>query len=288
MNGCRKLEITDEAGVSFPVLVMYPSADKEQAVRMGPHTLNVAMDGTIAEGEYPLVVISHGSGGSHLVYRTLAAHLVENGFVVAMPEHPGNNRNNNELQGKAANLEARPRHLRLVIDRLHADDAIGKRLRADAAAIVGHSMGGYTALAVAGGKPMAFVHEVAAGQEREITVTADDRVKALVLLAPAVAWFMAPGALTEVRVPILMLTAEHDQHTPMGHAEILKNGLADASLLEHRVVKGAGHYSFLSPFPAAMANPGFAPSQDPPGFDREAFHREMHTEVLLFLRRTIG
>lgn len=276
----------DKAGVEFPMLVMYPSQGEERQERIGPYTLQVAMDGAIEVGAYPLIVISHGSGGSHLVYRTLAAHLAGNGFVVAIPEHPGNNRNNNALAGKAANLEARPRHLRMVIDAVYADE-IGRQLRSNAVAIVGHSMGGYTALAVAGGKPMAFAHEVTEGQSRAVAVEADERVKALVLFAPATAWYLAPGALQGVRVPILMLTAEHDPHTPEGHAEIIKRGLADGSLLEHRVVKGAGHFSFLSPFPAAMTNPGFAPSQDPPGFNREAFHREMHSEVVSFLQRAL-
>ena len=55
----------------------------------------------------------------------------------------------------------------------------------------------------------------------------------------------------------------------------------------HRVIPNAGHYAFLSPFPASMVSAEFAPSQDPPGFDRVAFHQELHRDVFEFLRKTM-
>jgi hypothetical protein len=36
-----------------------------------------------------------------------------------------------------------------------------------------------------------------------------------------------------------------------------------------------------------MAGPTFAPAQDPPGFDRVAFHATLAAEVEAFLRRTL-
>lgn len=273
--GCRLMATHGEG---IPVLVFYPSTGAERPEPYYPYTLEVARDGARAEGDWPLVVISHGTGSSQFVMRTLGLHLARHGFVVAVPEHPRNNRNNNELAGTAENLEQRPRHLSQVIDWAMAEFGT-----AASVAIIGHSLGGYTALAVAGGRPAAFAHECPDQQARPIPVTPDPRVKALVLLAPAAAWFPAPGALSEVRVPILMLTAEKDPHTPEGHGEIVKRGVA--SVVEHRVISNAGHFSFLSPFPPAMVNAAFAPSQDPPGFDRAGFHQEMNAEILAFLRR---
>jgi predicted dienelactone hydrolase len=282
------MDVVDDAtGGAFPMLVLYPSPAPERGERFGPYVLDVAMDAPVAEGAWPLVVVSHGTGGSHLAYRTLAAHLARRGFVVALVEHPGNNRNDDSLAHTAVNLAQRPRHLRVAIDRLHADPEIGPRLPSDAVAIVGHSMGGYTALAVAGGRPMAFPRESPDGRAHPVPVTPDPRVRALVLLAPATPWFMPPDALAGVRVPILMLTAEHDPHTPSWHAEIVMGGVPDRARVEHRVVPNAGHFSFLSPFPAAMAGPTFAPAQDPPGFDRVAFHATLAAEVEAFLRRTL-
>jgi predicted dienelactone hydrolase len=286
--GCRAFQLSDEKmSMTFPTLVMYPSNSPEQPEKLGPYTLNVAMDAPIAAGPFPLIVISHGSGGSHLVYRTLAAHLARGGFVVAMPEHPGNNRTNNDLVDTVANLANRPRLIHLVIDWAFSSDAFAPCLIPDTVAIVGNSMGGYTALAIAGGIPTSFPQESPDRQLRRIDVDPDPRVKALVLLAPATAWFMAAGALHGVRIPILLWTAEKDSYTPEFHAQIVKAGAPDPALIEHSIAANAGHFSFLSPFPDAMTNPAFLPSQDPAGFDRERFQHEMNAHVLEFLNRVI-
>lgn len=269
------------------MLVMCPCHTPEQPEKAGPYTLNVSMNAPVATGAFPLVVISHGTGSSHLLFRTLAEHLARNGYVVVMLEHPRNNRNNNELAGTSAILENRPRHIRLVVDWAFADEALAPNLKPDSAAIIGHSLGGYTALAAAGGTPTAFAHESPDGLPRTIDVTPDERVKALVLLAPAAAWFQAHGALRNVRVPILMFTGEKDPHTTGWHADVIKRGVAGVAMVDHRAIANAGHFSFQSPFPKSMKNPAFPPSQDPEGFDRERFHVEMNAEVLAFLNRTM-
>jgi pimeloyl-ACP methyl ester carboxylesterase len=96
---------------------------------------------------------------------------------------------------------------------------------------------------------------------------------------------MAGGALRNVRVPILLWTGEKDDVTPDFHADLVKVGVADQARIEHRIAANAGHYSFLSPFPALMTNPGFPPSQDPEGFDRALFHDELNAGILEFLLR---
>jgi predicted dienelactone hydrolase len=269
----------------FPTLVLYPSDSPEQPEKLGPYELSVAMNAPIAAGTFPFVVVSHGSGGTPMSHRTLAAHLARNGFVVAMPEHPGNNRNNNDLFDTVANLENRPRHVRTVIDWAFSSDVFGSHLIPDRVAVVGHSIGGYTALAIAGGVPTSFPRESPDRQPRQIEVELDPRVKALILLTPAAPWFMAAGALSNVRLPILLWTAETDTITPEFHADLVKAGVPDESLIEHRLGANAGHFSFLSPFPGSMINPAFAPSQDPEGFDRGRFHEELNAGILEFLRR---
>jgi predicted dienelactone hydrolase len=257
--------IDERTGVSIPVAVLLPED---------------------ARGSSPLVVISHGNGGSGSIYRVLAGHLARAGFIVALLDHPGNTRGDNDLARTAANLERRPRHVKLVIDWAFDSSPFAPRLRPDTVALVGHSLGGYTALAVAGGQPTA-THRETGGDPQEIDVLADERVKALVLLAPATHWFSAPGALDRVHVPILMLTAEHDEHTLAFHAEIVQSGVPDPALIEHRTIAGAGHFSFLDPFPKVMTSAALPPSQDPPGFDRVAFGAELGADLVAFLRRAL-
>lgn len=268
--GCRSVALD-----GMRVLVMYPASAAEQPVSLGPYEVSAAMDAPVSPGEFPLVVISHGNNGSHLLYRELALHLARNGFVVALPEHPGNNRDDRSLSGTVENLANRPRHLRAVIDFACSE------WRISSVAVVGHSLGGYTGLALVGGKPTASPHETG-GEPAPVAVEADDRVTALVLLAPATPWFMLDGALDDVSVPILMLSGEKDENTTLWHADIVLKGVRGP--VEHRVVENANHFSFESPFPPHLASQ-FAPYQDPPGFDRAAYQEEMKAEVLEFLQR---
>lgn len=285
--GYCAVEIIDEhSGVTFPMAVMYPTFVPEKTERLGPYSLDVSIDAAPIEGVFPLILISHGSGGSHLVYRTLAHHLASNGFIVGMPEHPFNNRNNHTLAGTVENLTNRPRHIRTAINWFFNSKKFARFLKPDSISIIGHSMGGYTALAVAGGVPTSLHHESPDRRSRQVSVTPDCRVKALVLLAPASVWFHNDGALSGVNVPILILVGEKDEYTPFAyHAQIILDGVPDKTKIQHRIVENAGHFSFLSQFPESMTNAAFPPSQDPFGFNRENFHNELNAEVLDFLIR---
>ncbi|MEF3305386.1 alpha/beta hydrolase family protein [Paenibacillus sp. GYB003] len=282
--GCREVKITDAAlGIAFPMTVIYPAGTPEHADRLGPYALELARDAEPSEGPFPLVIVSHGTGGSPLVYRTLARHLARSGFIVGLPEHPYNNRNDNSWEGTVRNLAHRPEHARMAVDWFFANEPFAGTVKPNAVSFIGHSMGGYTALAAAGGVPTSFPHESPDGKSQLIEVAPDPRIRSLVLLAPASVWFRAEGALRAVNIPILMLNAEKDPYTPPLHAQIILEGVADRNKIRFRTVENAGHFSFLSPFPESMKAPSFLPSQDPPGFDRDRFHQTLQEEILDFL-----
>lgn len=288
--GCRALEVPDPVqGVRIPTWVLYPAEAPERVESFGPYALAVAMSAAVVGEALPLVVISHGNNGSPWTYRGIAAHLARAGFVVALIEHPGNSRSDGRLAGTAANLENRPRHVARAIDACSADGELGPRLsRARGVAVIGHSIGGYTALAIAGGRPLTLAHEAPDGVVRAIPVVRHPAVRALVLLAPATVWLMGEGALAEVDVPIMMRTGERDTLAPPIHAELVLGGVPHRERVDHRVVKGAGHFSFQTPFPPAMRQPDFAPSQDPPGFVREAYEAVLCEEIRGFLGRAMA
>jgi predicted dienelactone hydrolase len=284
---CSVVVSDEELGLTFPLTVLYPSSTPSRLVSVGAYTLDVALDAPLKAGTFPTVLLSHGTGSTPLVYRTLALHLARHGFVVGLPEHPFNNRENNSWANTPQNLMARPRHLQLAINALFEDQRFAASLHPGSVGLIGHSLGGYTVLALAGGQPNSVPRDSPDGVAQPIPVPMDERVKALVLLAPATPWYLLPGALRNVRVPILLLEAEQDEHTPAQHGQIVLNGVPDPNRITHRVVPNAGHYSFLSPFPAARVSPAFPPSQDPPDFDRARFQDGLGGEVAAFLTREL-
>jgi predicted dienelactone hydrolase len=271
----------DTRAPPLEALLHYPSLQPAVPTRFGPYEVDVSVAAPLAPGRFPLVLVSHGSGGSPLLYRTLSLALARNGYIVALPKHPGNSLGDDDLANTVENLRDRPRQLLRLLDALLADVTLGTAIAPEPVTAIGHSMGGYTVLCVAGGQPWTRSGEA-------LEVVHDSRVGALVLMAPACSFFLAPRALQAVTAPILALTAERDELTPDSQVRAALEGVPDRSRVTIETVRHAGHFSFLSPFPRSMHHPQFAPAQDPSGFDRERFHQRLPGTVLQWIRERRG
>jgi predicted dienelactone hydrolase len=276
-----------------PAWLLYPTAAEPRTERFGPYALDVARDADHAAGAR-LVVISHGTGSTPWAYRGMAMTLARAGFDVALIEHPGNHRRDNRLADTDENLTGRPRHVRAVIDA-----AVAAGVSAEAVAIVGHSLGGYTALAAVGGRAMNLPPEVTperraragdggdgdaelAALAYPIATDPDPRITAAALLAPAIGFFMADGALAGVRARLFVRTGEHDQVCATRQVAFALRSFPGS--LELAEVAGANHFAFQSPFPPELVHPGFPPSQDTPGFDRARYQDQLCEELIAWLR----
>ena len=162
----------------------------------------------------PLVVFSHGIGGSRQGYSYLGEHFAANGMASLHLQHVGSDRslwtsNPLTLLGKlsdaALEREAleRVRDLSFALDQLLAHEAFGTRVDRKRIAAAGHSYGANTAMLAAGasvlrgGRPLAL---------------RDARVRAAVLLsAPP---FYGEGdlkpILRSITLPTLHVTATED------------------------------------------------------------------------------
>lgn len=281
--GSKSVIIDDpKNGISFPVLVHYPTLVESKPINFGPYLIDVALNASIASGIFPIVVISHGNSGSQFVYRTISTYLATRGYIVAMIEHYGNNRRNNDLADSIKNLEYRPQHISITLDNLLKNKDFKQHIAVDKIAVIGHSFGGYGGLAAAGGKPWSMNGEA-------INTTKDERIKALVLMAPAAGYFSPENALDEVSLPILLLIASNDIYTPKKWtADVILNGIPNKSTVMVKEIANAGHFSFISPFPEAMKNPDFIPSNDPEGFDRNAFHKVLSLDIFNYLNEKLN
>ncbi|HET7565831.1 MAG TPA: hypothetical protein VFJ96_12600 [Gemmatimonadaceae bacterium] len=107
--GFRAIRIHDPVnGTTMPGYVFYPSAQARGTTRVGPYDIAGTTDAPPPVGARPLVVISHGHGGSDLGHHDLATYLAGHGFIVATLEHPGDNFHDMSGNGHAAVLVGRP------------------------------------------------------------------------------------------------------------------------------------------------------------------------------------
>lgn len=110
--GFRKIEvIAEETNERFPVTVVYPTNTPAKNIRFGLFEMKLSMYGEIAEGKFPMAIISHGSGGSDIGHRSIAFALVKQGFIVGMPLHPKDNYKDNAAAGTVSNWINRPKHI---------------------------------------------------------------------------------------------------------------------------------------------------------------------------------
>jgi len=138
-------------GEDGPLTVFYPTAAAAATVQRGPFKMQFALQGAPAKGNGRLVVLSHGSGGSPWTYGELASRLVEAGFVVAVPEHRGDNWHDHADVGPAT-WKRRPSEISRAVDAIAADARFAPLLSLDRVGMYGMSAGGHTALSMAGGR----------------------------------------------------------------------------------------------------------------------------------------
>jgi predicted dienelactone hydrolase len=201
-------------------------------------------------GPLPIVVISHGLGDSRTSFFELAAHVASHGFAVALPEHVGSNSTQKQalLSGldretfRARDFLDRPLDVSFLLnelERLNTSTFEG-RLDVSRVTAVGHSFGGYTALALGGATidferlarrcdptanllvDAAMVLECralellndAAVMERFAQGTQDDRVRLVIALA-TVSNLFGPQGIAPVSVPVMLLGGEVDLLAPV-------------------------------------------------------------------------
>jgi predicted dienelactone hydrolase len=316
----RRIELQDPlTGAMFPVGLWYPTTGAPAQLsltdsltpcrwpswlcRQLAFDVRAAHDAAPADGPFGVIVISHGGGGLALNHRDLAAALAARGYVVAAPNHPRGD--GNDVAGVGVWV-GRPTQVSRVIDALFSDVALGPRIDRARVGVVGHSNGGYTALALAGARPDARAPELhcrqhpddtafcafggaaardAARATGELPEVADRRVRAIVLMAPNATPF-TDEALARVAVPVRLYAAERDALTVVRyHAAPLAKALPPGT--EYVLVPRAGHFSFIAPFPWALGWLAGEGARDPAGLDRDALHAVMNTEIADFFDRTL-
>lgn len=319
--GFRQLTVAANSTDGKPAhaALYYPTADAARVIPMGPFPQNVAINGAPAPQFKGLIVISHGTVSTQIGFATLAQALARNGYLVASVEHVGDTWQDQSLRATAARYFAeRPRQVSRVIDTVLADPQWRTRIASGAdgqplVGAMGHSAGGYTVLALAGGKPVlsrlrqhceteaaqdpvicnlshalgsgtAQADTAADGQEEP--VQADPRIRAVMAMAPLGVLFSA-SSLAAITVPVAIHTGEKDTFlVPRFHAQWVMQNMRGASTTL-QIVPNAGHYAFMNTPTMDLPSPDGSVAGNPQGFDRAAFLDRFAQESVAFFDKNL-
>jgi len=299
--------------VPTTVALFYPTAVADRVVPMGPWQPVIAPGAPLSEAPLKgLILISHGTGGTELNHHNLATRLARDGYLAAAVRHAGDNWQDRSLISSGRYFIERPLQLSRVLDALLASPDWGARIPTERIGAVGHSAGGYSALALTGaqadaqrsarhcrtvqddpgycslakggadseaaGMHAAYAASAAAPGARPVSVP-DRRIRAVVTLAPMAVVF-TPESLASITVPVLVIMAEQDAVLNSKY----HGGYVVANLprAQASTAAGAGHFAFMAqptfPLPSAAGDA----AANPPGFDRAAFLPSLENRVAEF------
>jgi predicted dienelactone hydrolase len=298
------------ASVWYPVSTRtYRSLIGDNAVFRGVPAL---VGAAVAEGRFPLVLLSHGSGGNMDNLGWLSAALAAEGVMVLGVNHPGSTSGDSSPR-RSVDLAARAADLSAALDALLADPSFGPRVDRSRITALGFSLGGATALALGGLRfdPSAYPAYCArlgaaavdcaffakggvapdgmpAGWNSDM---ADRRVGAVVAVDPGFSFVATPESAAAMNLPVLLVSLGEEDLFPAADVSASGSGLADALPdVRHAVIAPAHHFSFLGlckPDGAAiLREEQDDPVCDEPACgDRAAVHAAVVSAVLAFLHR---
>jgi predicted dienelactone hydrolase len=296
------------------VSLYYPTLVASRDVAMGPFTLNVAIGAKPVDKVKGLILLSHGNAGTEAGHSVLAQALARSGYLVAALRHPGDNWQDRSLlaQSPERYFDERPRQASRVVDALLRDPAWKDRIASDdkgpRVGALGHSAGGYTVLALSGAVPdlsrmrkhcqieasedpiFCSMGRAGAVAEQQPPLPAaalslkDERVRAVVAMSPA-GVLLTAESLAAVRSATMIYEAELDRFVvPRFHAEWVASNLPAANL--HRV-PNAWHFAFMDTPSMSLPSPDGDIAANPPGFDRDAFLKQLAVDITAFFDKTL-
>jgi dienelactone hydrolase len=207
-----------------------PDGPREVLARFYLPLLVKGSENAAASQPVPLVVFSHGIGGSREGYSYIGKHLAANGIAALHVQHVGSDRSlwvGNplhmviRLQEAAKDKEAiaRTQDVRFALNQVLASTEFKSRLDATRISAAGHSYGANTVLLLAGARVQ---------RDSQVLDLADPRISSAVIISvPPFYGLGDPQAIVGgISVPSLHITAQRDEINIPGFYSAAKDRVA--------------------------------------------------------------
>jgi predicted dienelactone hydrolase len=315
----RSAALRNGGNPAIRMLVWYPAASSEPEFPVdagSPVFLAGAVSGKapFADGlRHPLVLLSHGFGGTARQMTWLGTALARAGYLAVAVDHPGTNGIDGiTAQGAYAPWE-RAGDLSAALDLVLGDPALASHVDRDRVGVAGFSMGGFAAALIVGARvdfgnftafcqgprrdaicnkqvefPLDYAQRdtVLDGpamteiRGREKADWRDKRIKAALLIDPALGPALGVASLRQVRVPVTVIYGTADAIAPpRSNALLIGDSIPGVALIP---LENVGHYDFLSECSETASRQGLIYCKDGPGTTRRETHRRAAAAAIEF------
>jgi predicted dienelactone hydrolase len=313
--GFTQVTLTDDPNRPLNTAIWYPTQYVSDTTLIGDNPAfigtQVIKDAEIQSGTFPVVLLSHGYRGNWRNQNWLATELASRGYIVAATDHPGTT-SFDQSPEQAAKWWERPRDITRTIDYLLSEVQWKQAVNANNIAAIGHSLGGWTVMQLAGAKIdratfeaecLIYPNPRTCGLSDELGLSqvqpsepsnkdlSDPRIQRIVSLDLGLARSFSLQSLNDITVPTLILAAGID----IGDLpQALESGyIAEhmpLNLRRYKVYESATHFSFIQ-----SCKPGAVPMleeevsgdgiicKDGVGTSRDQLHQLILNDIVSFL-----
>ncbi len=264
----------------------------------------------IPDKKFPLLLVSHGTGGNRFSLTWFVEKMVKEGYIVVSVDHYGNT-SFNKIPREFVKWWERAIDIKYVLDNVISDKSIGSHIDTSRIGGVGFSLGGYTNIALAGGyvdrdsgetvgreTPPEFPKSeetidfktdslIIASYKKYKDKVKDERIKAFFVMAPAIGFgFQSEEQTKSITAPIFIVAGKGDTNTPIKYNAEKYHRLIQTSTL-HLFGDKVNHYVFLNEGTEFGKQILSELTVDDPSVDRKEIHEKTIKLAQDFFQRTL-
>ncbi len=308
--------------------IFYPTLDnRDVPLLAGPPKTPIFEHGSVVwsgvptiESKRPLIVMSHGTGGSALMLLWVAKAFVQQGYIVVGVNHHGNTALEKKKYAQGYTLWwERAQDLRVVTEKILASKVWSNKIDHSKIGVLGFSLGGYTAISTLGGRtdigrfeafcksgegdftcepqkefPNMYTEFEALKNTPNVKLSLAEHnrdysvghFKAAYIIAPAVLQAFTPKSLAAIKRPVRITVGTHDVTAPANtnalwlHQQIPGSG--------YNEIDNVGHYTFLSECGAGGKRILPDLCNDQKGVERRSIHQMVSGDAVAFFDEIFG